>query len=102
MLAVGRALAQDPKVLLLDEPSAGLSPLLVDALFDRIVEVRKTRGVTIILAEQNATKTKTVADRILVLSLGQMHLLKAARAVSMRQLMEAYHHLKPRRHAGTP
>lgn len=91
MLAVGRALAQDPKVLLLDEPSAGLSPLLVDTLLDKIVEVRESRGVTIILAEQNAAKTKEIADRILVLSLGRVHLLEAAAAVSMKQLMEAYH-----------
>lgn len=91
MLAVGRALAQEPRILLLDEPSAGLSPALVDVLFDKISEVRAERGVSIVLAEQNAAKTLTIADRVLVLSLGQIHLLKPAKGLSMKQLMEAYH-----------
>lgn len=91
MLAVGRALAQDPKVLILDEPSAGLSPKLVDILFDKIVEVRETRGVAIVVAEQNAAKTLKVADRILVLSLGTMHLLEPAAKLTMKDLMNAYH-----------
>lgn len=91
MLAVGRALAQDPRILLLDEPSAGLSPALVDILFEKIAEVRKERGVAIVLAEQNAAKTLTIADRVLVLSLGRVHLLKPAKGLSMKKLMEAYH-----------
>lgn len=91
MLAVGRALAQDPQILLLDEPSAGLSPALVDILFERIAEVRAERGVAIVLAEQNAAKTLKIADRVLVLSLGQMHLLKPAKGLSKKALMEAYH-----------
>ena len=91
MLAVGRALMQDPSVLLLDEPSAGLSPLFVDILFEKISEVRKSRGVSIVLAEQNAAKTLEVADRVLVLSLGQVHMTRAAKGLSMKKLMEAYH-----------
>ncbi|MEM9792462.1 MAG: ABC transporter ATP-binding protein [Pseudomonadota bacterium] len=91
MLAVGRALAQTPRILLLDEPSAGLSPALVDTLFEKIAEVRAERGVAIVLAEQNAAKTLTIADRVLVLSLGQMHLLKPAKGLSKKALMEAYH-----------
>ena len=91
MLAVGRALAQDPRILLLDEPSAGLSPALVDILFEKITEIRAERGVAIVLAEQNAAKTLTVADRVMVLSLGQVHLLKPAKGLSMKALMEAYH-----------
>lgn len=91
MLAVGRALMQDPQVLLLDEPSAGLSPLLVDTLFEKITQVRKSRGVSIILAEQNAVKTIEVADRVLVLSLGRVHMLRAAKGLKMKELMEAYH-----------
>ena len=77
MLAVGRALMQDPKIILLDEPSAGLSPLFVDILFEKIADTRTNRGVSIVLAEQNAVKTLEIADRVLVLSLGKMHLLKA-------------------------
>ena len=91
MLAVGRALAQDPRILILDEPSAGLSPALVDTLFEKISSVRTDRGVSIVLAEQNAVKTLEIADRVLVLSLGQVHLLKPAKGLTIKQLMEAYH-----------
>lgn len=91
MLAVGRALMQDPKVLLLDEPSAGLSPIFVDTLFSSIAETRKERGVTIVLAEQNAVKTLEIADRVMVLSLGEMHLLKDRSELSMKEIMAAYH-----------
>lgn len=91
MLAVGRALMQEPQLLLLDEPSAGLSPLYVDTLFQTIAESREARGLSIVLAEQNAKKTMEFADRVLVLSLGRMHLLEDARSLSMSQLMEAYH-----------
>lgn len=91
MLAVGRALMQDPKIILLDEPSAGLSPLFVDILFEKIVDTRTNRGVSIVLAEQNAVKTLEIADRVLVLSLGEMHLLKDAKNLDRNELMEAYH-----------
>ena len=91
MLAVGRALMQDPQLLLLDEPSAGLSPLYVDILFQTIAEARKSRGLSIVLAEQNAKKTLEIADRVLVLSLGRMHLLEPAKGLSIKRLMKAYH-----------
>ncbi len=91
MLAVGRALMQDPKLILLDEPSAGLSPLFVDILFEKIADARANRGVSIVLAEQNAVKTLEVADRVLVLSLGKQHLLEDAKSLDRKQLMEAYH-----------
>ena len=91
MLAVGRALMQDPKLILLDEPSAGLSPMFVDILFEKIADARANRGVSIILAEQNAVKTLEVADRVLVLSLGHQHLLEDAKSLDRKQLMEAYH-----------
>lgn len=91
MLAVGRALMQDPEIILLDEPSTGLSPLFVDILFEKVVEARTEKGLTIVLAEQNAKKTLEIADRVLVLSLGRMHLLKEAASLSMKELMQAYH-----------
>jgi len=91
MLAVGRALMQDPKLILLDEPSAGLSPMFVDILFEKIADARANRGVSIILAEQNAVKTLEVADRVLVLSLGRQHLLEDAKKLNRKKLMEAYH-----------
>lgn len=91
MLAVGRALMQDPRLILLDEPSAGLSPLYVDTLFQTVAEARKSRGLAIVLAEQNAVKTLEIADRVLVLSLGRIHLLREAKSLSMKELVQAYH-----------
>jgi len=75
MLACGRALMQDPVVLLLDEPTTGLSPLYVDMFFEKIAEIHEARSVSIILAEQNATKALEVADRVMVLSLGEAFLV---------------------------
>ena len=91
MLAVGRALMQDPKVLLLDEPSAGLSPIFVDTLFSTIAETRKEKALTIVLAEQNAVKTLEIADRVMVLSLGEMHLLRPRSELEMSDITAAYH-----------
>jgi branched-chain amino acid transport system ATP-binding protein len=69
MLAIGRALMARPKLLLLDEPSMGLSPILVDAIFATIGEIR-AQGSTILLVEQNAMMALEVADRAYVLESG--------------------------------
>jgi branched-chain amino acid transport system ATP-binding protein len=69
MLAMGRALMSRPKVLLLDEPSMGLSPLMVDKIFDVIQEV-SAQGVTILLVEQNASRALQIADRGYVMESG--------------------------------
>lgn len=90
MLAVGRALMQDPTLLLLDEPTAGLSPLYVDLLFEKIREIHERRGVAIVLAEQNATKTLQVADRVMVLSLGEAFAVVTAGEITTQQLKEGY------------
>lgn len=90
MLAVGRALMQDPTLLLLDEPTAGLSPLYVDLFFEKIAEIHETKGVRIILAEQNATKALEVADRVMVLSLGEAFLVEEANELTTEQLKEGY------------
>jgi branched-chain amino acid transport system ATP-binding protein len=90
MVACGRALMQDPRVLLLDEPTAGLSPLYVDMFFDKIKEIHETRGVAIVLAEQNATKALQVADRVMVLSLGQASAVVDATEMTTQQLKEGY------------
>ena len=90
MVACGRALMQDPKVLLLDEPTAGLSPLYVDLFMGKIREMHLTRGVAIVLAEQNATKALEVADRVMVLSLGEATAVTDAADVTTQQLKEGY------------
>jgi branched-chain amino acid transport system ATP-binding protein len=90
MVACGRALMQDPRMLLLDEPTAGLSPLYVDMFFDKIREIHETRGVAIILAEQNATKALQVADRVMVLSLGEAFAVMDATELTTQQLKEGY------------
>jgi branched-chain amino acid transport system ATP-binding protein len=69
MLAMGRGLMADPKILLLDEPSMGLAPVLVDSIFDTIQEMHRS-GTTILLVEQNARAALAVADRGYVLQTG--------------------------------
>ena len=69
-VAVGRALMTKPRVLMLDEPTAGVSPIVMDELFDRIIEVKKT-GIAILMVEQNARQALAIADRGFVLVTGQ-------------------------------
>ncbi len=69
-VAVGRALMSQPAVLMLDEPTAGVSPIVMDELFDRILEVRKT-GVAILMVEQNARQALDIADKGFVLVMGE-------------------------------
>jgi branched-chain amino acid transport system ATP-binding protein len=69
MLAMGRALMSRPKVLLLDEPSMGLSPIMVDKIFEVVRDVH-SRGVTILLVEQNASRALEIADRGYVMESG--------------------------------
>lgn len=71
MLAIGRALMGDPKLLMLDEPSLGLSPLLTETIFEMILKV-KEQGVTIILVEQNAVMALSIADRGYVIQNGRI------------------------------
>src|SRR5699024_501023 len=71
MLAMGKALVTNPKVLLLDEPSMGLSPLFVDKIFDTI-RILKEQGRTILLVEQNANLALDIADRAYVLETGNI------------------------------
>jgi branched-chain amino acid transport system ATP-binding protein len=77
MLAVGRALMGRPKLLLLDEPSMGLAPVLVDLIFDTIATIRE-QGTTILLVEQNALAALRIADRAYVLESGSLKLQGAA------------------------
>ena len=73
MLAMSRALMSHPKLMMLDEPSMGLAPILVDQIFD-IIKQLHAAGTTILLVEQNATKALTVADRAYVLETGSITL----------------------------
>jgi branched-chain amino acid transport system ATP-binding protein len=73
MLAIGRALMARPKLLLLDEPSMGLSPLLVETIFATITSIRE-QGATVLLVEQNALMALEIADRAYVLESGQVTL----------------------------
>ena len=72
MLAIGRALLSDPKIMLLDEPSLGLSPLLVQEIFEIITRLNRERGVTMLLVEQNASIALKHADYGYVLELGRI------------------------------
>ena len=69
-VAVGRALMTRPRVLMLDEPTAGVSPIVMDELFDRIIEVART-GISILMVEQNARQALAIADKGYVLVQGR-------------------------------
>ncbi|MEM7336358.1 MAG: ABC transporter ATP-binding protein [Chloroflexota bacterium] len=90
MVAIGRALMQEPRLLLLDEPTAGLAPLYVDNLMAKIKEIHEVKGVSVILAEQNATKALSISDRAMILSLGEIHLLDDSPKIDMNALKEGY------------
>ena len=84
MLAIGRALMADPTVLLLDEPSLGLSPILVDTIFQIILDIN-AQGTTVLLVEQNALKALAVANRGYVIQTGHIVLTgTGARAARQR------------------
>lgn len=90
MLAMGRALMSKPSLLLLDEPSMGLSPILVNEIFDIIKSINKD-GVTVLLVEQNANKALSIADRAYVLETGNVIISGPAKEVSENpKVREAY------------
>ena len=90
MLAIGRALMADPRVLLLDEPSLGLAPLVIEDIFRVLQEIRK-EGTTILIVEQNALMTLEIADYAYVLELGQISMKgPASELIHDERLIEAY------------
>ncbi len=90
MLAMGRALMSRPKIILMDEPSMGLSPLLVSEVFDIIESISKS-GTTVLLVEQNAKKALSIADRAYVLETGNIALSgKAADLINNDSVKKAY------------
>ncbi|MBR3458467.1 MAG: ABC transporter ATP-binding protein [Selenomonadaceae bacterium] len=90
MLAMGRALMSRPKLLLLDEPSMGLAPLLIREIFSIIEDINKT-GTTILLVEQNANMALSIADRAYVLETGRITLSgDAAKLAASEDVRKAY------------
>jgi len=90
MLAIGRALMAKPRLLLLDEPSMGLAPILVDQIFE-IIRRLKTEGLTILLVEQNAHAALAIADRAYVLETGRIAASGSAAQIRVDQrVREAY------------
>ena len=90
MLAMGRALMSHPKLLMLDEPSMGLSPLLVDQVFDIIKSINKD-GTTVLLVEQNAGKSLAISDRAYVLENGKIVLSgTGAELMASEEVKKAY------------
>lgn len=90
MLAIGRALMNRPKLLLLDEPSLGLAPLIVRDIF-KAIQTIKERGTTILIVEQNAFQTLKIADYVYVLELGKVKTQgKASALLEDDQLVKAY------------
>ena len=90
MLATGRALMTNPKILLMDEPSMGLSPLLVSEIFSIIKELQKA-GITILLVEQNAKMALSIADRAYVLENGKITISgQAAEMLNDERVKKAY------------
>jgi branched-chain amino acid transport system ATP-binding protein len=80
MLAMGRALMAQPKVLLLDEPSMGLSPIMVDKIFEVVADIH-SRGTTVLLVEQNASRALSLADRGYVMESGEVTMTGEAKAL---------------------
>lgn len=90
MLAIGRALMSKPKLIILDEPSLGLAPIIVTQIFEIIKKVRD-KGTSILLVEQNAYKALSISDRAYIMSVGKIvNEGKASELIKDKSLVEAY------------
>ena len=91
MLAIGRALTGKPRCLMLDEPSLGIAPILVKTIFEKIVEINRQLGMTVLLVEQNANLALEISNRGYVLETGRIILEDASASLRQNpQVREAY------------
>ncbi len=88
MLAIGRGLMANPRILLLDEPSLGLMPKLVDAIFELIQRINQEDGLTILLVEQNVRESLEIADRAYVLQTGHVALKGTGKELLQSELVQ--------------
>lgn len=91
MVAMGRCLVQEPKLMLLDEPTTGLSPKYQDELIRKVRDIHRSLNVGVLLSEQNANKALEIADRVLVLTLGKIHLNAARSDTDIETVRAGYH-----------
>lgn len=89
MLSIGRALIQDPELMLLDEPSLGLAPKAMKEVFEKVLEIKKT-GVTIIIVEQNAKQAVNISDRTYVLENGKVALHGGKEILEHEKIKKVY------------
>ncbi len=90
MVAVARALMQDPDLILLDEPTSGLAPKYVDSFFKKVKEIHEKKDVSVILSEQNCSKALEIADKVMVLTLGKIFLINECKNVNVDMVKEGY------------
>ena len=90
MVAVARALMQDPELILLDEPTSGLAPKYVDSFFKKVKEIHEKKDVSVILSEQNCSKALEIADKVMVLTLGKIFLVNECKNVDVDMVKEGY------------
>jgi branched-chain amino acid transport system ATP-binding protein len=88
MLATGRAMMAGPRILLMDEPSMGLAPVLVEAIFDTIQQINKQEGVTVLLVEQNALMALSIAHRGYVMQTGNIVLADTAEKLKTNEMVQ--------------
>lgn len=89
MLAIGRALLGRPRCLMLDEPSLGIAPLLVETIFERLVALNKEQGITMLLVEQNASLALKISNYAYVLETGHIHLEGRSSEIKSRPEIQA-------------